>query len=194
MKKLLIILTILSSCVDPGFEGCDFKTFTIKKGTHRDYAANIGIQNSGDISNPFNFEAIFVSGAIYSFNDQDSLDINKLLGFIECNINPRTNSARFGWRSKGDSIEIVTYVYNNGIRVPDSEQILGYTYEGVVDNYCISYTDTTYIFNFNGVEKTETRTPQCLVPDILSGPYFGGNRTSPHKVKIQIKYNCKLSE
>lgn len=126
----------------------------------------------------------FTSSCLYKFGDVDDFDINKLFG-RSFGMHHK-NSVRFGWRPEKDKILISSYVYINGIRE--------------FNDVCICDIDKTYTFTIDCKDKLvlleistdtyKTKYGIKLEKSCNFGyklyPYFGGNKTAPHDICIQI--------
>lgn len=133
----------------------------------------------------------FNESAIYNFEDIDQHDINKLYGFsIGYH---HKNSIRFGWRPNKtlNKIEIVGYEYINGLRVPEipiCEVELNEWY--LFDIEYFPETKSIVYTVENNSNKFSTEHPIKLKRKLNIGYhlylYFGGNRTAPHDIKIDI--------
>ncbi|MFT4737440.1 MAG: hypothetical protein ACJAZM_000334 [Cyclobacteriaceae bacterium] len=90
-----------------------FEVYAIEEGTHGGFGK---IQSL--ITDEVNFVAIFDESAIYtSVLEENQYDVNKLLGFSDCNSQHHEHSARFGWRWLDDDLEILAYCYVSGERI-----------------------------------------------------------------------------
>ncbi|MDQ3277864.1 MAG: hypothetical protein M3Q06_06035, partial [Bacteroidota bacterium] len=94
-------------------------------------------------------------------------------------------SARLGWRWSEGALRLFAYIYNNGARqekevtaVPIGKNIL----------CSIAVTKGAYVFTVD--EKLETL-PRLSTTPLAKGyrlyPYFGGDETAPHEVRILIR-------
>jgi hypothetical protein len=114
------------------------------------------------------------------------LDINKLIGFSDCNTHHQVNSARFGWNWMEGKLHLYAYCYNNGER---SYKTLTTVPLGASQHLKMYLADNNYIFQVNG--KNDTM-PRSCSSNTIAGykllPYFGGDEPAPHTVKIRIKY------
>ncbi|MDO6389021.1 hypothetical protein Q4E40_02695 [Pontibacter sp. BT731] len=120
---------------------------------------------------------------------QDADDINKLFG-LSHGLDHHKESARFGWRAKGDRIEILTYVYKGGKRYyePLIEVV---PFEDVYLELC--RTKEGWKFTASGYGFTiEQKTVQTLAGFPLFYkrlyPYFGGTYPAPETMKIKIEW------
>ena len=133
------------------------------------------------------FTARFDSTAIYDLNQKDGSDVNKLLGFSDCNSDHHENSARFGWRYYSDGlVEILAYVYREGKRVVKP---LGFARIDETYVYSLVLGEDCYGFSFNDNPPVFVeRAGKCKrgVYYMLF-PYFGGNMAAPHEIRITIK-------
>ena len=181
----LFILLSFASCQwignSPSF-GDDYITYKISKGNHE-------IDNNSNglfTGNELKFQAIFDSTCIYQTTDPgNQFDINKLLGFSDCNTQHHENSARFGWNWKENALHIYAYIYVAGQR---QEKELGTIELGKSASFKLSTLNNTYVFVFNG--------NTTIMPRHCSGglgiaykllPYFGGDEVAPHDMKIKIR-------
>jgi len=182
MRYLIILLIVLlTSCIKESFD--TVTTYHIKEGNHKST-----VKFETLTSEELKFSCKFEESAIYELNDEDQLDINKLYGFSDCNNNHQDNSARFGWRWN-NRLEIFTYVYNNGVR---NTQILGSVDVNTWNEYSIQITDNSYVFTLNGRSTTVERTSDCNRGTYyMLYPYFGGNQTAPHDIRLYIKEEAK---
>jgi len=161
------------------------KTYKIKKGHH--YASGIHFGHFKGTSLKMQFQ--FDDSAIYDLKDStDQQDTNKLFGFTDCNVvNPTQNSARFGWRYWNNEIQIMAFVDYNGVHRFEK---IGVTYPGEVSTGEIKLENGSYAFYYKGNKTMMSRhcsSKKMKGYDLF--PYFGGNRTAPHEVKIWLKKN-----
>lgn len=132
------------------------------------------------------FVVRFDSSAIYTTaSSSNQGDINKLYGFSDNNSQHHLFSARFGWRWKNNALELFGYVYNNGVM---SFTSLGTVAIGAEQQCTIAVNEQYYIFTLNGVS---TNMPRASTTAKAIGyklfPYFGGDESAPHEIKIWIK-------
>lgn len=177
--SLLLLAITLVCCVKKDNYG--YKIYTIREGTHMSSQ-----RMTWQTSNRLSFDAVFLESCKYTTQDPvNQQDINKLYGFSDCNDNHQKNSARFGWRWYNDTIEVFGYVYNDGER--DFEYINSVA-TGDKHHYDLTMSADKYIFQLDTVIVEMDRTANCE-----SGfyyklfPYFGGDETAPHEIKIKIK-------
>lgn len=196
MKPLLLSLLILFFCTRcsddtmdapaPGNEDTvqskKFVEYLIPSGKH--YAVredsivwlNITAQH---------FEVIFDSSAIYTTkNPVNQADINKLYGFAD-NDHHQTNSARFGWRWYNNQLQLHAYVYKYEKR--SSKFLKAIPFNQTV--HCsISIKGDDYIFVADEDTVKVSRGPkQATAAGYKLFPYFGGDETAPHNIRIKIK-------
>lgn len=138
-----------------------------------------------------NFTVIFDSSAIYTSQDpQNQADINKLYGFSDNNANHHLFSARFGWRWYNHSLELLAYIYNDGKR---SWRKLDHVTIGKPVTCSIKVSGSHYIFAVNGKKTILPRKSKTTkAAGYLLYPYFGGNESAPHEIRIWIKINGTL--
>ncbi len=186
MKSLLsyigifgLFLVIFTSCEDSNFE--PFEYYTINKGAHGS-TPKVELLQSKEL----NFKAIFNESAIYTSSiPENQHDINKLLGFSDCNTQHHQNSARIGWRWLDGKLEIFAYCYVNGERIT---QYLGETALHEARTYSIVITKEQYVFEMEGYDQVVI--PRSNVCDsgvfYMLFPYFGGDEKAPHDIDIGI--------
>ncbi|SEJ32499.1 hypothetical protein SAMN04487995_4208 [Dyadobacter koreensis] len=188
MKLSFLVLFVLfsfSSCQwlgnSPSF-GDDYITYKISKGNHEIDNNSNGLFTGSELK----FQAIFDSTCIYQTADAGNQhDINKLLGFSDCNTQHHENSARFGWNWRENALRIYAYVYVAGQR---QERELGIVELGKSSSYKLSTSNNTYIFVLNG--NTTVMPRHCsggLGISYKLLPYFGGDETAPHDMNIKIR-------
>ena len=112
----------------------------------------------------------------------DQSDINKLFG-VGYLPHHHHNSARFGWRydTASGMIEVLAYWYANKERMWES---LKFVAIGSRNTMVIRRHENMHEF-YIGKERLQIALPSCEVGFLLH-PYFGGNRTAPHDITINI--------
>lgn len=175
---MIFLLSILPGCrkLEDGYT-----VYKIKEGKHHS-TRSIDFLKSDALS----FYAKFDESAIYQSKDPvNQLDINKLYGFSECNQQHQKNSARFGWRWLSGQIEIMAYVYNDG---QNSWKHVGYVNPGEKHLYTIRIVEDKYEFLLDGNSVMMDRTSKCDIGFFYKlYPYFGGDETAPHDIRIWIE-------
>lgn len=181
LKTLLLLVTI-SSCEqemkDP------YQDYLLPAGKH-----DAGMKVESLQSSSLGFEAIFNTSAIYqSQKEENQHDINKLMGFSDCNSFHQENSARFGWRWLEGNLEIHAYAYVNGERL---SKLIGSVPLDEPRRYQINLTPDEYIFDLQGFSPVRIkRQNQCVKGFYYKlFPYFGGDEVAPHDILIKIKIN-----
>lgn len=177
---LIATLLTISSCESEFVE--PYESFIIPEGTHQ---GNFPIQLLE--GNNLSFTAIFDESAIYETIDPvNQYDINKLMGFAECNDHHHTNSARFGWRYLEGNLEIHSYVYNHGTW---TNQFLGNVSLNEPHHFSIQLLNRQYSFTLdNNPSVILERTNKCeRGAYYMLFPYFGGDEVAPHNITIKIK-------
>lgn len=159
----------------------DFITYTIKKGEHY---SDAGYQSF--IGKELRFEVIFDSSCIYNTNlAENSADINKVYGVSDCGTRHQENSARVGWLWKGSAVELYSYCYFRGER---SSKLIGTTSIGKTNTLSISASGDQYIFEYEGeTTKMKRYCNDALIKGYRLYPYFGGDETPPHDIRIRIR-------
>lgn len=176
----LLLFAIVSACEQPWEE--PFKIYTMKKGKHESTFKVTSLQSEALV-----FKAKFDETAKYKTQTEENQhDLNKLMGFSDCNSLHHANSARFGWRWLNDTLEIHAYCYVNGQR---TSQYIGAVEIGQEAYYSLQVTNDQYIFNLNEEEVvTIDRGDVCNVGIYyMLWPYFGGDETAPHDVHVYIR-------
>ena len=171
---------VASGSQDAKRKSTSFTTYVIKKGQHSTSSPFKSLR-----TNALVFEAVFDNSAIYtSIDPVNQLDINKLYGMADCSSTHQTNSARFGWRWYDNSLQVLAYVYANGVRYSrlmtsiDLNKV--YKYELLLDG-------SQYIFSVNGVTVTMPRGCSGNGNGYQLYPYFGGDEVAPHDITIKIR-------
>ncbi len=175
----LVVLVKLPSCKKITN---DYKTFTIKKGKHR---STYSFGYSKDTVFGWNIE--FDSSAIYKCVDSlNQYDINKLIGWSDCGEDHMENSIRFGWRWLNDNLEIHWYKHENGdfsfSKICDVDICKEHSYE-------LTITDWDYKMRVDGTCVWVSRNCVYAGNRYQLYPYFGGDETAPHDIRIKIKLN-----
>lgn len=159
--------------------------YTIKKNKHRAWPIRLGLYFA---KKKLRYRVCFDQSCKYDLGGEDQLDINKLFG-IGYFPNHHKNSARFGWRYNVDTnkIELFAYCYVDGVRVTD--HITSIPLNVVVT---LQLNITKDFYHFIVVKDSfDTRTPiQHSNKRNIGYPlgiYFGGNKPTPHKIKIKLK-------
>lgn len=158
------------------------KTYKIKKGNHFSKWFPCLFNKT-----KLEFQVSFDESAEYHFDDEDQHDINKLYGFSDCNWHHHKNSARIGWRwdEETNQVELLAYCYVNGKRI--------FTPITKVEIYkwvdcSIEIKNGAYVFKIGDKQAFVLRNcnrKRWLCYKLY--PYFGGNKKSPHEIKITIK-------
>jgi hypothetical protein len=161
--------------------------------------------------NSISCHGYFERNCLYTFNDNDDYDINKLIGF-STSIHHMVQSVRIGWRPSKlipGNIELLTYVHDNesvwktlmkvvmGDPVPKVEErfILSVKPNEFFDLEIIAQDD---FYIFKGFKETDFDNKiEVLVPKkkrsfpfrYLLTPYFGGNRVAPKEMEIWLTFD-----
>lgn len=182
--SLLILSCSLCACnesidIDPE---TGFEIFTISQGQHSSITRNEAFSGTG-----IQATAIFDESAIYTLEDpQNQADINKLVGFSDCQQHHQSESARFGWRWYEDELQILAYVYNEGQL---KYELMGSIPLNQEINLQLLLTEDSYIFSGDGLQDVTTaRTTTCEAGEnYWLWPYFGGDEPAPHNVEVRLK-------
>lgn len=189
LSHLFVLLPVLFlalwGCEDLPFDkkAVTVREFTIRSGEH--YATPRLLETTK--VKRIAFLATFDESARYALADVSQQgDINKLMGFSDCDAHHHKNSARFGWRWYNEQLEIHAYCYVDGIRV---HKLVGTVDVGDENRYEITATPDAYEFFLNGEKKVAIpRTQTCEEgSNYLLYPYFGGSVPAPHDVRIKIE-------
>lgn len=182
MKKL-VLLALLVFSFYTCLEYADIKehyVFTIPKGEH--YSV-LTVEAFSQTLLSFAFQ--FDKSAVYNHRDNDQYDYNKLLGFT-LGLDPHDNSARIAWRwdLEHKYVELAAYSYVNGAR---DMHLIGYCLLDEIYSVQIEDTDSSFIYSYEGniyeLSKTENDKNKYY-----SYPYFGGQKTAPQDITIEIWY------
>ena len=178
---LLLFFAACNVEIDSPFEEDDQQLYIIKEGQHE---SDRKIKSFKD--DVLSFQAKFDESAIYETKrEENQADINKLMGFSDCNSHHHENSARFGWRWYNEQLEIHAYCYVNGDRII---QYITSVQLGEMDDYKIEIIDNKYIFTVNGGSRVEIdKNPNCSGNvNYMLFPYFGGDEPAPHDISVTV--------
>lgn len=159
-----------------------FVKYVIPKGQH--YA--IGNDLKAVEQTVLSFTVRFDSSCIYqTANPENQWDINKLYGFSDNGAAHQQYSARFGWRWSEGALRLFAYTYNKGVR--EAKELMTVPV-GKELRCSIKAGPETYLFTVDG--KSESM-PRLSTTPAAKGyrlyPYFGGDETAPHEVRIWIR-------
>ena len=187
VSKVLFILLVLIGCNKEDENG--YRVYTIDRGNHYSDGPIDKLFGNDNRANFWGWEVIFEPSCIYSeldlFNPSNYLDINKLIGFSDCDRHHSEHSCRIGWRASDDSIELLIYKRDdNNIEFKSLKKI----YPDQIVNVTLEFKDTIYISCIDGICDTLDRPcPDWSGRKYSLFPFFGGQETAPHKMKIRIK-------
>lgn len=160
------------------------KEYIIEENKHYSCGINLGLTFKNSIER----NIIFDKSCLYELEGNDKFDINKLFGF-STTYHHQKQSARYGWRCLGeDNIEIYTYVYDNSKLL--TRKLINIANIQPQEKINLKITDENNYFRFDYLTKTENgsisiqKTPLSFPFKYFLYPYFGGNKKSPHKMKI----------
>jgi hypothetical protein len=180
MKRLWISLLMLFGCSKYDQDGNTI--YTIKKDKHR---STNKIKTTR--SNFLPFLVTFDESAVYTTIDPNNqYDINKLFGLSDCRTTHTANSIRLGWRWSNDSLQIHWFKHEDGefsFKLLKEIEI-NKTYEAF-----IIINNDSYVVGFDNEVDTIPRSCSIRSDNIkyYLWPYFGGDETAPHTIKIKIK-------
>jgi len=161
--------------------------FTINEGNHYSLV-NIFSRIIPTFSNHFSKVVRFNQSCIYDLQSNDNYDINKLFG-VSRGALIHKDSVRFGWRCLDNStIEIVSYVYVSGVRLPE---VVFYSVRPHQKVVCkIDILNDVYVMS---VILDEDNRKTIYIPHgeisswgFKSWPFFGGNKPAPHEMLIKM--------
>ncbi|MBF9253814.1 hypothetical protein I2I11_10960 [Pontibacter sp. 172403-2] len=156
-------------------------TYLIRRGSH--YATSNPLKRTTTTS--LKFEVTFDSSAVYTTTDPvNQGDINKLYGVADCGTTHQTNSARFGWRWYNNQLEIHAYTYLNKIRM---SAYIGTVALGRKSICELELGDQVYTFRLDSRQVTLPRACSGAGEGYQLYPYFGGDETAPHDIRITIR-------
>ncbi|NTS39351.1 hypothetical protein HRG84_00410 [Flavisolibacter sp. BT320] len=159
-----------------------FVQYVIPKGAH--YA------NGNDLktveTDALKFTVRFDSSAVYKTTDpHNQWDINKLYGFSDNGAGHHQFSARIGWRWSEGALRLFAYTYNNAVR---EEKEIAAVPIGKELRCAIAVSKGAYLFS---VEDKSVSLQRLSTTPLATGyrlyPYFGGDETAPHEVRIWIR-------
>jgi hypothetical protein len=138
----------------------------------------------------FKYKIKFDKNCLYTINNIDQWDINKLVGFSG-SYSHHIQSCRVGWRClDGENIQLVTYCYDNKVRLPEviiSDVKPDEEFTITLKN---SQKNWTFIFYQEGkgrkVININKKSSGWFLKYLLF-PYFGGNQKALHNMSIYIK-------
>lgn len=176
LEKAILPSTISNTPVS------DFIQYIIPQNQHSSDKSKLKLLDINEL----HFVVKFDSSAIYYTKDRvNQYDINKLYGFSDNNTEHHQYSARFGWRWSDGALRLFAYVYNEG-KVTSKE--LGVAAIGAEIACNIKVEGSQYIFTVNDKSETMSRLSKTTsAKGYLLYPYFGGDETAPHEVRIWIK-------
>lgn len=157
-------------------------TYLIRKGNHEsDQHAYTAVQYSEQ-----KFKVLFDSSAIYkALTPGNQFDIHKLYGFSDNDGDHHKFSARFGWRWENNALRVFSYVYNNSILSKKEIMTLAI---GTTYDCAIKINKEEYLFRVNDKTVSMPRLSSTVTgKGYKLYPYFGGDETAPHDIRIWIK-------
>lgn len=165
----------------------DFIQYTIPQGQHSADKSKFKKVETSSLS----FMVKFDSSAIYQTKTKENqYDINKLYGFSDNNSDHHQYSARFGWRWSDGALRLFAYVYNEGKMTSKELAIVPIGAQTICS---IQADSSNYVFTVNGKAETMPRLSKTPgAKGYMLYPYFGGDETAPHEVRVWIKENIQL--
>jgi len=159
--------------------------FTIKKDQHFNNQFCFKMLNLLNISKNQAFTTTFTNSCIYTLPNSDQEDINKLFGF-SCGMHHK-NSARFGWSYINNKIQLWAYYYNDTQRYNTyiTSLELNKPYQLYL-NALESYYEFLVEHDYAVVARIKVPRKNKKTIGYNLWPYFGGNNSAPHDIKIQM--------
>ena len=186
MKKYLLILLIsllLISCEKREYLDTEYGKFTeyiIEKDNNYCNGKHIECLNTPYLYQEFMLD----SSCLYDKSYQTSW--NKLTGFVSDLNNTRINSVRVGWRPNGNgNFELSAYYHVTKDKIPIIHKL--YTiYPNQIGWIECKWFNGYYIVNICGIIDSckQDNKPQVM---FMNYPYFGGDKSAPHNMKIYLK-------
>ena len=183
LLRIVIIISIISlmfAC-EPSFAE-PYEVFVIPEGKHSNGFPLQSLQ-----SNSLEFTAIFDESAMYQSKiEVNQWDVNKLMGFSDCNSFHHQNSARFGWAWQNEQLVIFAYAYVDAERII---QPIGTMALNEPMHFQLSMTSSQYVFQMGDYDEVRfARKNTCTVGMYyMLFPYFGGDEVAPHDITIKVK-------
>jgi hypothetical protein len=181
-----LLVLLLSGCLEKDNLADEARkdtvTYVIRKGTHAVEGEHFKLLRTDVL----HCEVVFDSSAVYQSEISiNQLDVNKLIGFSDCNDNHHQNSARLGWTWNGQAVSLYAYAYVNGERVirPLADfplnQPIKCSVKAAADKYYFSAGNITDSIqrHCNGYSGMRYKL----------FPYFGGDELAPHDVTIMSR-------
>ena len=162
--------------------------FTIKKGRHYSNGLLYKIFSFINYNSKMSYNVKFNKTDIYVDNTPDKFDVNKLFGF-SLGLHHR-NSHRFGWNCLDGKVYLYSYSYVNGKRIINEicSVNLDEEYKCIIkvkDKKCIfSVISPRY-----EIKQKIIDIPNRLILGYVLWPYFGGNKTAPQNISIELSKN-----
>ena len=154
--------------------------YTIQKGHHYSRPRRFDFWWGRDF---FLWHVMFLPNCRYFIEGNDVYDINKLIGVGYLPTHHK-HSARFGWRYNKvkDKIELHAYCYVNGLRIT---QFMCDVNIGSRIKISIRIDTNKYVFDAGSFETSIVHNNNHQFQYLLK-PYFGGNKTAPQNMTIEI--------
>ena len=178
----LVCAMMLTGCDNP-FEAKPSRKFLINAGEH--YSSPRLFEKFEE--NKLSFRATFDASAKYDLGDPSlQSNINKLMGFSDCNALHHENSARFGWKWEREKLDIYAYCYVDSVRIHEFVGTVALHEENL---YEITATTSEYVFYLNGERKVAIQKAAVCEAGAryMLYPYFGGSVPAPHDVTVEIE-------
>lgn len=126
----------------------------------------------------------FDKSCIYEIEDNDKYDINKLVGLSD-DLHHHKNSIRLGWNCLNNELYVYSYIYINKKRY---DELICKVKPNKDYSFRMKITENDYLISFNSIEKSYKRESKWKWINLILKPYFGGNKTAPHDMRINIRF------
>lgn len=154
---------------------------TIKEGTH---GSSFRIPKLLFKPKQLSYNVEFTNSCRYNIGTDDQGDINKLFG-IGYFPHHHNNSVRVGWQydTASAKMNIWAYWYKNKQR---QWAFLKSVDINTTHCFSIRMENEEHIIDLGDVSFSIQIPPRCV--GYLLMPYFGGNQTAPHDIKIKLEH------
>lgn len=134
------------------------------------------------------YKVTFNETCIYEDKTDDRFDINKLFGFS--NGMHHTNSYRFGWNCLDNKIHVYSYCYIDGKRISNEIGVVNINEQHIFTIY-VNHDECvfTVIDDNDKIQQDIIKITNRKIFGYRLWPYFGGNKTAPKKIKIDLEEN-----
>ena len=172
MKKLIIILLILTSC--EANDLANREIMFIRSGKHKCQERTL---RAVDTTKPLT--GAFLTGSTWIYSSHHDTGWNKLIGVSFGNVH--SNSSRIGWRCTDNKIYICGYYYANGERhITERVEVAHMAYYNFsIFGGCIRVWGS-------GIDVTWIHAVDTRGKGWMCYPYFGGESVAPHEMQFNF--------